>query len=92
MYIYRNKSFYKLIIVLNVFLLVEEFYKIGVIIRFIVLFFECFFVKLFQVEGIDEMFRVEFFVYGCDISVGDGFLIVGIQGVSFGMVVGFIVG
>lgn len=47
MYIYRNKSFYKLIIVLNVFLLVEEFYKIGVIIRFIVLFFECFFVKLF---------------------------------------------
>lgn len=56
--------------------LVEEFEEVVLIVRFVVLFFEGVFVELFEVEGIDEVFWVEFFGYGGDVAVGDGFLVV----------------
>lgn len=78
-------------IVLNVSPSAEEFHKTGVTIGFVILFFKCPFVKLFQAEGTQEMFGVELLSHGCDASPGDWLLAASTEGAAFGMVVGLAV-
>lgn len=43
-------------------------------VRLVVLFFKCAFIQLFQAEGANKMFRVEFSMHGRNTSTSDWFL------------------
>lgn len=59
---------------------------------FVVLFFKCAFVELFQAEGADKVLWVKLLGHGCDAAPRDGLLTAGAEGAAALVVVHFTVG
>lgn len=67
----------------------EKFLEARVAVGFVVLFFECALVELFETEGADKMFGVELSRHGRDTATADWFVAASAKGAPFGMVMEF---